>query len=244
MIFLEPLIQLRFICEDAASSRPIRRRGHWLYQHTQIGISGPEKDMLRIPINPRILRFSPKSLYWLIFEESVNMNQNEEVPESLGGLGDLLPADVLKMVNELLEQLHRKDKDHQGSIVLNIYEKGSLHVDHVDNQNFYGDKCLRPTQQEDKTPPTLPPPLSSPEAMAIWQKVREAGYVDENYQPLISRTQSALLANAMATRLGIRKKWKVFETLWHRTKMYKDYYQALDQQQSLVYQDKLKQLFD
>ena len=27
------------------------------------------------------------------------MNQNEEVPESLGGLGDLLPADVLKMVN-------------------------------------------------------------------------------------------------------------------------------------------------
>ena len=32
------------------------------------------------------------------------MNQNEEVPEFLGGLGDLLPADVLKMVNELLEQ--------------------------------------------------------------------------------------------------------------------------------------------
>ena len=24
------------------------------------------------------------------------MNQNEEIPESLGGLGDLLPADVLK----------------------------------------------------------------------------------------------------------------------------------------------------
>ena len=43
------------------------------------------------------------------------MNQNEEVPDLLGGLGDMLPADVLKMVNELLEQLHRKDKDHQGS---------------------------------------------------------------------------------------------------------------------------------
>ena len=33
----------------------------------------------------------------------------------------MLPADVLKMVNELLEQLHRKDKDHQGGIVFNIY---------------------------------------------------------------------------------------------------------------------------
>ena len=76
------------------------------------------------------------------------MNHNEEIPENLGGLGDMLPADVLKMVNELLEQLHRKDKDHQGSIVLNIYEKGSLHVDHVDNQNFYGDKWVKALQNK------------------------------------------------------------------------------------------------
>ena len=76
------------------------------------------------------------------------MNQNEEVPENLGGLGELLPADVLKMVNELLEQLHRKDKDHQGGIVFNIYEKGSLHVDHVDNQYFYGDKWIKALQNK------------------------------------------------------------------------------------------------
>ena len=42
------------------------------------------------------------------------MNQQKEVPDNLGGLGDLLPADVLKKVNELLEQLHRADKEHQG----------------------------------------------------------------------------------------------------------------------------------
>ena len=76
------------------------------------------------------------------------MNQNEEVPDFLGGHGDLLPADVLKMVNELLEQLHRKGKDHQGGIVLNIYEKGSLHVDHVDNQYLYGDKWVKALQNK------------------------------------------------------------------------------------------------
>ena len=76
------------------------------------------------------------------------MNHNEEVPDLLGGIGDLLPADVLKMVNELLEQLHRKEKDHQGSIVFNIYEKGSLHVDHVDNQYFYGDKWIKALQNK------------------------------------------------------------------------------------------------
>ena len=59
---------------------------------------------------------------------NVNMNYNEEVPDNLGGLGDMLPADVLKVLNELLEQLHRKDKDHQGSPVF-IYAPGSQYVD-------------------------------------------------------------------------------------------------------------------
>jgi hypothetical protein len=66
----------------------------------------------------------------------MNMNHNEEVPDFLGGLGDMQPADVLKMVNELLELLHRKDKDHQGSTVF-IYAPGSQYVD---KQFIIGDR--------------------------------------------------------------------------------------------------------
>jgi hypothetical protein len=40
---------------------------------------------------------------------NVNMNHNNEVPDFLGGLGDMLPADVLKKLNELLELLHQSD---------------------------------------------------------------------------------------------------------------------------------------
>ena len=47
----------------------------------------------------------------------------------------------------------------------------------------------------------------------LWEKVQAAGWIDGNYQPLISRTQAALLADMMAERLSIREKWKVFETL-------------------------------
>ena len=173
--------------------------------------------------------------------KKVNMNQNEEVPDFLGGHGDLLPADVLKMVNELLEQLHRKDKDHQGGIVFNIYEKGSLHVDHVDNQNFYGDKWAKPQKEKGTYDASaMPASLCTEQAMALWRKVQQAGYVDENYQPLLSRTQSALLADAMARRLGIRNKWRVFETLWNRKNMRGDYNDALNQRQSLKFRDKLK----
>ena len=181
--------------------------------------------------------------------ENVNMNQNEEVPDNLGGLGDLLPADVLKMVNELLEQLHRKDKDHQGGIVLNIYEKGSLHVDHVDTQNFYGDACPKPQKEKEKEKgkedtPTLPPSLGTEQAMALWRKAQAAGWIDDNYQPLLSRTQAALLANYMADKLGINDKWKIFEAFWNRKYMSSDYNLALNQQQSLDFQEELKKIME
>jgi len=79
--------------------------------------------------------------------------------------------------------------------------------------------------------------------MVLWQKAQDAGYVDANYQPLISRTQAALLADAMAERLGIKEKWKVFEGLWNRKNMRSDYTRAMNQRQSLDFQDILKQLF-
>ena len=58
------------------------------------------------------------------------MNNNKEVdPENLGGLGDMLPADVLEKLNQLLEMLHQTEGDKKGSTVINIYAPGSQHVD-------------------------------------------------------------------------------------------------------------------
>ena len=72
------------------------------------------------------------------------MNHNEEVPDFLGGLGDMLPADVLKKVNELLERVHRKDKDHQGSPVF-VYAPGSQYVDKQFNIGAYPRPNSRPS---------------------------------------------------------------------------------------------------
>ena len=75
------------------------------------------------------------------------MKYENDNPDYLEGLGDLLPAEVLKKLNELLEQQHQSNNNHQGSIVLNIYEKGSQHVDHVDNQYFYREAVPNPPQK-------------------------------------------------------------------------------------------------
>jgi hypothetical protein len=85
--------------------------------------------------------------------------------------------------------------------------------------------------------------LRTKDAMALWRKAQRAGYVDEHYQPLLSRTQAALLADAMAERMGIKEKWKVFEGLWNRKYMRSDYNLALTRKGSLDFQDVLKLLF-
>ena len=150
--------------------------------------------------------------------------------------------EVLGFINRLLERLHQADYINQGSKIEVVYvASGGQHVETQINLAPPGPSKERKKEAE---PPALPDALSTEEAMALWKKAQEAGYVDSNYQPLISRTQSALLADAMAERLAIREKWKVFETLWNRTKMYKDYYQAVEQKQFLPFLNKLKQILD
>ena len=152
--------------------------------------------------------------------------------------------EIVGLLNRLLEKLHQADGNNQGSIVLNVYSSGSLHVDHVDTQNFYGDACPKPQKEKGKEDtPTLPPSLCTEQAMALWRKAQAAGWIDDNYQPLLSRTQAALLADAMAVRLGIKEKWKVFEGLWNRKYMRSDYNLALTRKGSLDFQDELKRLF-
>ena len=171
--------------------------------------------------------------------------RNEGDPDNLGGLGGMLPAEVLKMLNELLEQQHRTGHPNNGSKIEFVYVASG--GQHVETQINVGTRPhplpIGRGVDTFKGKRNLPEALSTEEAMALWEKVQRAGYVDGNFQPLISRTQSALLADAMAERLGIREKWKVFEALWNRKYMRSDYNLALTQQQSLDFQDELKSMF-
>ena len=77
-----------------------------------------------------------------------------------------------------------------------------------------------------------------------WQKLKDAGLVDEDGQPTVSRPEAALMVYALAKRLGIVNKWKVFEQMWHHNNMRNDYNTALNQQKSLDFQEKLKKILN
>ena len=96
--------------------------------------------------------------------------------------------------------------------------------------------------KEENVGAPMPDVLASEEAMRLWDAAREAGWVDEHYQPLVSRTKAAVLADHMAGMLGIGNKWKVFEKFWKRNNMRGDYNDALDQQQYGKFLDIIKKI--
>ena len=122
----------------------------------------------------------------------------------------------------------------------NIYVQGS-YVDIHDNEvvNLSVDKVqVRVGDQQ-----VLAQASDVPEVLADseqWHKVQQAGLVDADGQPTVSRTEAAMIADMLADRLGIANKWKFFEQLWHRNNMRGDYNTALDQRKTLKFQERLK----
>ena len=152
--------------------------------------------------------------------------------------------EALDFMDRLLERLRQADLTNFGSHIEVVYV--SPGAQHVDKQYIASPPSpLQKARGVDSSEmsKSLPDELATDEAMVLWRKAQQAGYVNEHYQPLLSRTQAALLADAMAERLDIKEKWKVFEALWHRRNMHKDFYLAFGQQQTSDFQDELKELF-
>ena len=170
-----------------------------------------------------------------------NQNIREDNSEELS-------AEALGFINRLLERLHQADFINHGSKIEVVYvASGGQHVETqyislTPNPSPKGEGDFK-GREKAKNRPVLPDVLCTEEAIVLWEKVQKAGYVDDNFQPQISRTQSALLADEIAKRLVIKEKWKTFETLWNRRNMYRDYHDALNQRQSLIFRDRLRELF-
>ena len=113
---------------------------------------------------------------------------------------------------------------HDNEVVNLSVDKGEVHV---------GDHQL-PEKEH-----VIPEVLAGSE---LWHKVQQAGLVDADGLPTVSRPEAALLADILAERLGIANKWKFFEKLWHRNNMRSDYNTALDQRKSLEFQERLKNI--
>ena len=113
---------------------------------------------------------------------------------------------------------------HDNEVVNLSVDKGEVHVD---------DQQLSPKECD------IPEVLADSD---LWRKVQQAGLVNADGQPTMSRPEAALMADMLAERLKIANKWKFFEQLWHRNNMRGDYNTALNQRKSLGFQEELKKI--
>lgn len=156
---------------------------------------------------------------------------------------------IMKPIDENLLQKLLKNAGNGNTIVLgdNVAYKyveneiGNIEPGGIGIQINYGDKKEDAVAGDEKEGSAD----DIPEALAtspLWEKVKQAGWVNEAGQPTVSRPEAALMADALAHRLGISNKWKVFEKMWHRNNMRGDYNTALNQRKSLEFQDELKNI--
>ena len=144
--------------------------------------------------------------------------------------------DVSKAMRIYLNTSKRKTlskREAAKTVFLELIAAAKLDVpeDIMDLLNHFDDEQLTEQPQSSEVPEVLA-------KNKYWQRVKAAGLVDENNLPTVSRPEAALMAEALAKRIGIDNKWKVFELMWQRNNMRNDYNTALEQQQRDEYRRK------
>ena len=127
--------------------------------------------------------------------------RNEDIPGNLGGLGGMLPAEVLKKLNELLERKHQEDYNNHGSTVINIYKEGSWHIDNVESQ-YFGEKWAKAFQRKELAEGPPPPELPFDDNTPISALFRENFHdelrsVVESWRPCLVNDDPTIDALAM-----------------------------------------------
>jgi len=125
------------------------------------------------------------------------------------------------------------------------------YIDVHDNENVYLSvdkaevKVSENGQQQQTTPKEVPEQLKSEAAEEIKEDLVDAGILTADWQPLnLSGSERALVARAICERLKINEIWQVFGKLWgEKPETLRSYLnKALDQQKSLKFQDRLKNI--
>ena len=73
------------------------------------------------------------------------------------------------------------------------------------------------TTASPKHTPTLPDSLATAVAQVYWQRLKDAGFVDDDCMLLstTTRLQTWYIAELFAEKLNVKRKWKLFQDFWN-----------------------------
>lgn len=146
-------------------------------------------------------------------------------------------------IQKALEAIGKAGITVQGDLVLEKkveHEIGNVEAGGIGIQIINGKQKL-----PEKVNTIIPEKLKTADSDLLMAKLVDAGLLDDNWQPVgLSGTECALVAKAVSERLEINELWQVFGQLWEENpETLRSYFnKALNQQKSLKFQDRLRNI--
>ena len=130
--------------------------------------------------------------------------------------------DVAKAIRIYLNTSKRKNlskREAAKTVLLELITAAKLEMseDIMESLSHFDDEELIDQSQSTGTVNENVAELLTAEAQVLWQRLRDAGFIVADGYALaegISANQAAYIADRMAEKLQIKKKWKLFQQLW------------------------------
>ena len=226
--------------KDDLNTEELKEAASEAYRQLQSELESKMDEAEELKIQMRVVEATQALLNEIDRLKAENEAQREEIDElhqqiddrdrRLKELGQLSAGvakkssadDVAKAMRIYMNMSKRKTQSKREAaktVLLELITAAKLEMpeDFMETLSHFDDEELTDQPQSAGTVNENVAELLTAEAQVLWQRLRDAGFIVADGYALaegVSANQAAYIADRMAERLQIKKKWKLFQQLW------------------------------
>ena len=226
--------------KDDLNTEELKEAASEAYRQLQSELESKMDEAEELKIQMRVVEATQALLNEIDRLKAENEAQREEIDElhqqiddrdrRLKELGQLSAGvakkssadDVAKAMRIYMNMSKRKTQSKREAaktVLLELITAAKLEMpeDFMETLSNFDDEELTDQPQSAGTVNENVAELLTAEAQVLWQRLRDAGFIVADGYALaegVSANQAAYIADRMAEKLHIKKKWKLFQQLW------------------------------
>lgn len=226
--------------KDDVNNEELKEAAREAYRRMQSELERKIEEAEELKIQMRVVEATQGLLDEIDRQEEVIKEQQEEIDDlhqqiqdrdmRLKELGQLSAGvakkssadDVAKAMRIYMNMSKRKTQSKREAaktILLELITAAKLDMpeDFMETLSHFDDEELTDQPQSQASVNENVAELLTAEAQVLWQRLRDAGFIVADGYALaegVSANQAAYIADRMAEKLRIKKKWKLFQQLW------------------------------
>ena len=226
--------------KDEVNKEELKEAARETYRRLQNVLEGKIDEVEEVKIQMRVVEATQGLLYEIDrLNDEINAQQEEidglnqqlqDKDTQLKELGKLSAGvakkssadDVSKAIRIYLNTSKRKTQSKREAaktVLLELITAAKLEMseDIMEMLSHFDDEELTDQPQSAGSVNENVAELLTAEAQVLWQRLRDAGFIVADGYALaegVSANQAAYIADRMAEKLRIKKKWKLFQLLW------------------------------